>query len=385
MDLSPVKAAEIGDNADLDGYGAYISNDELGEIVSYGGYISKSEYASMLNDNSVGASYNPSFAGCYDTNGYQIYVRRAMAGQYVGEAALLISVNGSRAYCIEPGEALNAYSNLTETTSSGVWASLSGNQQQAINTALCYGREGKFSNIKGSSSINSDQCYIATQLIIWEIVNGERSATAPFSLNGNGYLSMYCADGYNGNIANAYHKIENAMAAAQTVPSFATKTASDAPLYTLNATYNNVKRTWSYTPLTLTDSNSVMAQFAGFNNKTIDVGNATVTVSVSENKITLTPSAGKLNASGRAVSLSATKTGIPSSNEAKLIAYASSYQDVVSGGSASAPTAYFSVNVNIKQNAKVNLQKMTLMLTVTWILTVISGRRYLFILNVGSM
>ena len=68
--------------------------------------------------------------------------------------------------------------------------------------------------------------------------------------------------------------------------------------------------------------------------KTLDVGNATVTVTVSENKITLTPSAGKLNASGRAVLLSATKTGIPSSNEAKLIAYASSYQDVVSGGSA---------------------------------------------------
>ena len=130
MDLSPVKAAEIGDNADLDGYGAYISNDELGAIVSYGGYISKTEYASMLNDNSVGASYNPSFAGCYDTNGYQIYVRRAMAGQYVGESALLISVNGSRAYCIEPGEALNAYSNLTETTSSGVWASLSGNHSR---------------------------------------------------------------------------------------------------------------------------------------------------------------------------------------------------------------------------------------------------------------
>ena len=263
----------------------------------------------------------------------------------------MIYVNGSRAYCIQPGAALNTGSSLTQTTSSGVWASLSANQKEAVNVALCYGREGNFSNIKGSSSINSDQCYIATQLIIWEIVNGERSATAPFSLNGNGYLSMYCADGYNGNIANAYHKIENAMAAAQTVPSFATKTASDAPLYTLNATYNNVKRTWSYTPLTLTDSNSVMAQFAGFNNKTLDVGNATVTVSVSENKITLTPSAGKLNASGRAVSLSATKTGIPSSNEAKLIAYASSYQDVVSGGSASAPTAYFSVNVNIKQNA----------------------------------
>ena len=194
----PIKAAEIGADVDLDDYGAYISNDELGKIVSYGGFISKAEYASMLNDSSVGASYNPSFEACYDNSGYQIFVRRAMAGQYVGESALMIYVNGSRAYCIQPGAALNTGSSLTQTTSSGVWDSLSANQKEAVNVALCYGREGNFSNIKGSSSINSDQCYIATQLII----------TAPFSLNGNGYLSMYCADGYNGNIANAYHKIE---------------------------------------------------------------------------------------------------------------------------------------------------------------------------------
>ena len=249
---------------------------------------------------------------------------------------------------------LTADSNLTETTSSGVWASLSGNQQQAINTALCYGREGNFSNIKGSSSINSDQCYIATQLIIWEIVNGERSATAPFSLNGNGYLSMYCADGYNGNIAEAYHRIENDMASAQTVPSFASKYTSNAPEYTLIAKYNSVKRTWSYTPLTLTDSNSVMAKFAGFNNKTVDVGNATVTVKVNGNKVTLTPSAAKLNATSKTVMLNTSKSGVPTTNEAKLIAYASSYQDVVSGGSVSTLTAYFKVRVATSQNSKLD-------------------------------
>ena len=249
---------------------------------------------------------------------------------------------------------LTADSNLTETTSSGVWASLSGNQQQAINTALCYGREGNFSNIKGSSSINSDQCYIATQLIIWEIVNGERSATAPFSLNGNGYLSMYCANGYNGNIAEAYHRIENEMASAQTVPSFASKYTSNAPEYTLIAKYNSVKRTWSYTPLTLTDSNSVMAKFAGFNNKTVDVGNATVTVKVNGNKVTLTPSAAKLNATSKTVMLNTSKSGVPTTNEAKLIAYASSYQDVVSGGSVSTLTAYFKVRVATSQNSKLD-------------------------------
>ena len=351
---TPIKAAEIGGDIDVDlsNYSEYISNDELGKFVSYGGYISKKEYSAVMSGKSVGASYTPSFAGCYDNNGNQIIVQRAMAGQYVGESALMIYVNGSRAYCIQPGAALNTGSSLTQTTSSGVWASLSVNQREAVNTALCYGREGNFSNIKGNTSINSDQCYIATQLIIWEIINGERNATAPYSLKSNGYLSMYCADGYNDNIANAYHKIENAMAFAQTVPSFASKTTADAPLYTLNAIYNSVKKTWSYTPLTLTDSNSLMAQFAGFNNKTLDVGNATVTVRVNGNKVTLTPSAAKLNVTGNTSSLSAKKTGVPTTNEAKLIAYASSYQDVVSGGSVSSPTAYFNVRVAIKQTGK---------------------------------
>ena len=183
--MDAVKAAEIGgSDVDLSSYGEYISNDELGELVSYGGYIFKKEYSAMLSDGSVGASYNPSFAFCYDTGGNVITVRRAMIGQYVGESALMISVNGSRAYCIQPGAALNTGSSLTQTTSSGVWAGLSANQKEAVNTVLCYGREGNFSNIKGNTSINSDECYIATQLIIWEIIKGERNATAPYSLKG---------------------------------------------------------------------------------------------------------------------------------------------------------------------------------------------------------
>ena len=36
------------------------------------------------------------------------------------------------------------------------------------------------------------------------------------------------------------------MASAKAIPSFAGKSSSDAPLYTLNATYNNIKKTWSY-------------------------------------------------------------------------------------------------------------------------------------------
>lgn len=143
---TPIKAAEIGGDSDVDlsNYSEYISNDELGKLVSYGGYISKKEYSAVLSGKSVGASYTPSFAGCYDNNGNQIIVQRAMAGQYVGESTLMIYVNGSRAYCIQPGAALNTGSSLTQTTSSGVWASLSANQKEAVNVALCYGREGSW-------------------------------------------------------------------------------------------------------------------------------------------------------------------------------------------------------------------------------------------------
>ena len=54
------------------------------------------------------------------------------------------------------------------------------------------------------------------------------------------------------------------------------------------------------------------------------------------------------------VTLQSSKSGVPKSGETKLIAYASSYQDVVSGGSVSAPTAYFNVRVTVNQNAKLD-------------------------------
>lgn len=352
-------AAEIGGSeSDFipDNYGEYISNDELGELVSYNGYIAKAEYEKLRDGASVAAGYyNPYFEGCYDTGGNQIYVRRAMARQYVGEAALMIWVGGSRAYCIQPGEPLNSGSALEQTTNYGTWANLSRNQRKAINITLCYGREGNFSAIKGNTSINSDQCYIATQLIVWEIVNGERSAYAPYQLNGNGYLSMYCADGYNENIADAYHRIENAMASYQRIPTFTSSDEDTAPTYTLNAVYNNVEKKWNYETLTLTDTNGVLSSnFSAFNNKTVNVGNATVTAKMNGNTLTLTPSNAKLNTPATTATMSTDKTGVPTTNEGKILAYTSSYQDVVSGGSIDPPSAFFNVNVSVKQSAKLN-------------------------------
>ena len=127
------------------------------------------------------------------------------------------------------------------------------------------------------------------------------------------------------------------------------------PTITLHATYNSVKRKWSYESVSLNDSNSVLGKFQGFNGKTVDVGNAKVNIAVSGNKITLTPSNGKLTGTPQVVTVSCQKTGIPQSNDAALVPYsASGYQDLVTGGSITAPTAYFKVQVNVRQMSKLN-------------------------------
>ena len=338
-------AAKITD-IDLSQFGEYISNEELGECVAYGGYITKAEYAKSLS-NSVGANYSPSFDYCKDTNG------NVITSSY-GSSALLISIKGNRAYCIQPGVSLNTSSSLTESTSNGAWAALSRNQQNAINVALCYGREGNFSAISKNTKINSSQCYLATQLIIWEIVKGKRSPTFPYSLKDSKYYSLYCSNGRNPNVKAAYNKIIKGMCSYEYVPSFSSRASSKAPTYTLKAVYNDTTRKWSYEGTTLKDANGVLSNFSGLN-KTVDVGNATVTIKTNGNKITLAPTSAKLNGQSKEVEVSSKKTGIPTTNQAKLLAYTSStYQDVVTGGSIDPPNAYFKVKVVVEENGKLD-------------------------------
>lgn len=358
--LDAVKAAEIsgGSDIDLSRFGEYISNDELGEIVSYGGYISKAEYAKHINSRSVGAYYHADFELCTDTGGSAIkYVSSVDGVHSPGTTMYQININGRRAYCIQPGSHTSVYVDYA-ANATGAWNNLSANQRQAVNTALCYGREGNFTAISAGTSIKSCQAYIATQVIIWEIIRGVRNSTAPYSLKSgqSGYIGLFCANGSNANIREAYNRIVKAMNNYQTVPSFASDSTQDVPTITLRATYNSAKRKWSYETVELNDSNSVLGSyFQGFNGKTVDVGNAKVNVSVSGNKITLTPSNGKLNGTQNAVTVSCQKTGVPQSNDAALVPYsASGYQDLVTGGSISSPTAYFKVQVIVRQLSKLN-------------------------------
>ena len=357
-------AAVIGNDdttteKDLSRYGEYISNDELGEIYSYGGYISKDEYLNDLKksrDGSVSAGIHPTFSYATDTGGNVIKVQTSMAGQHKGSSAVIIKINGSRAYCIEPGEPLNVSSSLTQNNAMGKWLSLSYNQRTAINAALCFGMEGNYSAIKGNSTIKEDQCYLATQVIIWEIVKGQRNATAPYALKSgsSGYINVYCANGANPNIKTAYNRITSAMSKYWTIPSFAKRSANSAPTYTLKATYNEATNKWTYGSLTLTDNNKVLSSFKSLAG-TYNVGNATVKATISGNTLKLTCSNGKAtNAESKTVTVTADKTGIPTTNNGKLLAYSSpSVQDCVTGGDIDPPNAAFKVKVDIDKTGRI--------------------------------
>ena len=363
-------------SAGLEKYGDVISNDELGEIISYSGYITKSEYAKMNSGASLvstGATVTPSFDVCTDANGNTITVQKTMASQVKGEAALMIKIEGKRAYCIQPGEPLNTGSNMA--TTSDIYNALKPEQQQAIKAILCYGLEGNATAIRNSGSISVGEAYCATQVIVWEIVKGERSAFFPYKLNSGkgGYIDMYCAGGKNPNIRACYSNILKYIATFQTVPSMTRVREALAPTITLNAKYNYNKTTgkgsWVYDTRTLSDSNKVMGQFykSGYSrsfNITTSNGTAKVNVAVTGNNMTLKVESATVKSTSSSSSatgtyanpIAAEKTGIPTSATATdLIGYGSStYQDVVCGGKVDPPSAYFKLAVKLDVNITEN-------------------------------
>ena len=197
---------------------------------------------------------------CYDTNGNSIKAVKSVMTHVKGEIQdrFVVKSTGQNAYCIQPGTHLSQSSVYTAKASS-VYTGLSDAQREAINAALCFGWEGNSSAIKSGTTINSDQGYVATQLIIWEFVTGERNATAPYSLKSgkSGYLSMYCAGGASPNIKTAYNRIVKAMSTFWKIPNFTKLNDSSASTITLDAVYNETTKKWTYSSKTLNDSNKV--------------------------------------------------------------------------------------------------------------------------------
>ncbi len=352
IESTPDEAVLDLSNIELDEYGDVITNEELGYNLSSSGFITKTELDKLINSpaamSAQASNVTIKFDTCYDSAGKPIKSVSSSVFTSAGAEQYRFSTsNGDRAYCIEPGVYLAGGLSLS-SSSTDAWDNLSPDQQKAINTTLCYGLEGSPEKVM-YGTINEDQAYIATQLIIWEIVKGERSATTPFSLNSgkNGYLPVLCAGGKNSNIKAAYNNIVSRMSKYWTVPSFAHTIKSKAPTIALDAVYNEQKGSWTYSSKTLNDANGVLSDFnfAG----TYDVGNATVTVTQGGNSLTLTCSDGVKGGTAKAVSAKSNKSGIPMTQKGVLISYGSpSLQDVVCGGSIDPPNAYMNIEVNVK-------------------------------------
>lgn len=270
------------------------------------------------------------FDYCYDTAGNIIKFAKTVKNGSItvgtpGEELCRIYADGKDAYCIEPGVSLYAGNQLTEGKSS-VWDGVSAAKRKAVNIALLYGKPGNSKNLAGTDG----QKWIATQLIVWEIMTGCRSTSEGFKCTDTKYIDGMTSGDKNPGVKTVYNAIAKAMAAHNTVPSFAAALASKASTYEMK--YSD----GTYT-LTLTDSNKVLSDFSF-------KSSGDITVKTSGNKLTLTSK----KAVTSAVSFSSNKSVPTVSSSSVLVAHGdSSKQDVITGLSAPDPVpAVFKVKTN---------------------------------------
>lgn len=216
---------------------------------------------------------------------------------------VIIYGDGEEAFCIQPGVPLNTGDQLTANASEA-WNALSSAQRSAIKLALAYGKPGNSSGLSGSG----DSQYIATQMVVWELVNGWRS-TSSYERTNNSVYNALCKNGANNEVATAYKQIVAGMQSHKITPSFAT-----------GKTYDMDFADGQYT-LTLKDSNKVLSDYK---------------ISCSEENVKIVRDGNKITISSKVVldkdvKISVTKSSNISSS-AKLVAYGSSTrQDTIIG------------------------------------------------------
>lgn len=199
------------------------------------------------------------------------------------------------AYCIEPGVVLgesggHSGSSTTVggmTDGTGALERLSREQVEAMGVVLMYGqREIARRADEESVRLQKLRRHAATQAIIWEIACGWRSATPPYTRYDSTLYdaltpSLEIAVGvwnskfYIDGIDEAYDEIASQLEQHGTIPSFMTRSKSNAPSYELIPDGNG-----KYS-ITLTDTNNILSQYTFTNTSDL-------TFSVSGNKLTIT-------------------------------------------------------------------------------------------------
>ena len=266
-----------------------------------------------------------SFTHTYDSAGNVMYYNSsAVINGYTaggaGKNKFRMYVDGSTAFCIQPGVPLKTGNQLTRN-SSETWNALSASQKKAVGLALLYGYQGNRDSLTGSD----DEKWLATQTLVWEFVTGCRNASGSFRQTDSTVYSLHFGSNYpNSGAAAAYDQIVSMLTRHNTVPSF------------MNGSSRELEYKDGKYMLTLTDTNGVLSEYS------ISSSDRNVSVSKSGNTLTISstePFKGS-------VRITATRNNIPVVSEsAKLIAYGDpNLQDLVTGvENADGVSAYLNV------------------------------------------
>ena len=266
-----------------------------------------------------------SFTHTYDSAGNVMYYNSsAVINGYTaggaGKNKFRMYVDGSTAFCIQPGVPLKTGNQLTRN-SSETWNALSASQKKAVGLALLYGYQGNRDSLTGSD----DEKWLATQTLVWEFVTGCRNASGSFRQTDSTVYSLHFGSNYpNSGAAAAYDQIVSMLTRHNTVPSF------------MNGSSRELEYKDGKYMLTLTDTNGVLSEYS------ISSSDRNVSVSKSGNTLIISstePFKGS-------VRITATRNNIPVVSEsAKLIAYGDpNLQDLVTGvENADGVSAYLNV------------------------------------------
>ena len=236
------------------------------------------------------------------TKGYGLPVSPGYPVTFNGRSLTIHGINphylgGNVVFCLDPSSPSEEGAGYSQDTTNTLWmTALTAAQRNAIALAIAYG----YPNLDYPIASGGDKTEIvaeaerigATQVIIWEIVLGKRSAAAPFACS-DATLKNSVGSNYP-TFHQTYDAISAALAAHKDVPSFANRRQAAAPSYEMTR-----KSDGSYT-LTLTDSNGVLSDY-GFTAST-----SGISFSRSGNTLTVTATAAAASALQSGILASAT-------------------------------------------------------------------------------